>query len=132
MKHTQVELPSNRKFGFFFSSVFFILFAYFTYTQSQTAAQVMLLVATLFLIITLLKASLLLPLNKLWMQFGLILGRIISPVVLGIIFFGLITPYSVIIRMLGRDELHLRKVKNKSHWIHRSQDSPQTDFKRQF
>lgn len=132
MRHTQVELPSNRKFGFFFSSVFFILAAYFIYTQSQTVAQVMLLVASIFLIITLFKANLLLPLNKLWMRFGLILGRIISPVVLGIIFFGLITPYSVIIRMLGRDELHLRKVKNKSHWIHRSQDSPQTDFKRQF
>lgn len=132
MRHTQVELPSNRKFGFFFSSVFFILSAYFIYTQSQTVAQVMLLLASLFLIITLFKAKLLLPLNKLWMRFGLILGRIVSPVVLGIIFFGLITPYSVIIRMLGRDELHLRKVKNKSHWIHRSQDSPQTDFKRQF
>ena len=132
MKHTQVQLPSNRKFGFFFSSVFFILSAYFIYTQSQTIAQVMLLVASLFLIIALFKANLLLPLNKLWMQFGLILGRIISPVVLGIIFFGLITPYSVIIRMLGRDELHLKKAKNKSHWIHRSQDSPQTDFKRQF
>ena len=132
MRHTQVELPSNRKFGFFFSSVFFILSAYFIYTQSQTVAQVMLLLASLFLIITLFKAKLLLPLNKLWMRFGLILGRIVSPVVLGIIFFGLITPYSVIIRMLGRDELHLKKVKNKSHWIHRSQDSPQTDFKRQF
>ncbi len=132
MRHTQIELPSNRKFGFFFSSVFFILSAYFIYTQSQTVAKVMLLVASLFLIITLFKANLLLPLNKLWMRFGLILGRIVSPVVLSIIFFGLITPYSVIIRILGRDELHLRKVKNKSHWIHRSQDSPQTDFKRQF
>ena len=132
MKHTQVVLPSNRKFGFFFSLVFFMLAAYFIYTQNQTVVQVMLFVALLFLIITLFKADLLLPLNKLWMRFGFLLGKIISPIVLGIIFFGLITPYSIVIRVFGRDELRLRKVKNKSHWIHRSQDSPQTDFKRQF
>jgi len=132
MKHAQVVLPSNRKFGFFFSLVFFMLAAYFIYTQNQTVVQVMLFVALLFLIITLFKADLLLPLNKLWMRFGFLLGKIISPIVLGIIFFGLITPYSIVIRVFGRDELHLRKVKNKSHWIHRSQDSPQTDFKRQF
>ena len=132
MKHAQVVLPSNRKFGFFFSLVFFMLAAYFIYTQNQTVVQVMLFVALLFLIITLFKADLLLPLNKLWMRFGFLLGKIISPIVLGIIFFGLITPYSIVIRVFGRDELHLRKVKNKSHWIHRLQDSPQTDFKRQF
>jgi len=132
MKFTEVELPSNRKFGFFFSLVFFVLAAYFIYIQSQQLAHTMLLVSSLFLIIALFKANLLLPLNKLWMRFGFLLGRIISPIVLSIIFFGLITPYSIVIRIFGRDELHLRKVKNRSHWIRRSQDSPQTDFKRQF
>jgi len=132
MKFTEVELPSNRKFGFFFSLVFFVLAAYFIYIQSQQLALTMLLVSSLFLIIALFKANLLLPLNKLWMRFGFLLGRIISPIVLSIIFFGLITPYSIVIRIFGRDELHLRKVKNRSHWIRRSQDSPQTDFKRQF
>ena len=132
MKHAQVVLPSNRKFGFFFSLVFFMLAAYFIYTQNQTVVQVMLFVALLFLIITLFKADLLLPLNKLWMRFGFLLGKIISPIVLGIIFFGLITPYSIVIRIFGRDELRLRISKNKTHWITRSQSSPQTDFKRQF
>ena len=66
------------------------------------------------------------------MRFGLLLGRVISPIILGIIFFGLITPYSIVIRIFGRDELRLRISKNKTHWITRSQSSPQTDFKRQF
>tara|TARA_B100001093_G_scaffold519849_1_gene610916 strand:- start:3192 stop:3635 length:444 start_codon:yes stop_codon:yes gene_type:complete len=132
MKYQQVELPSNRKFGFFFSLVFFILAAYFIYTQSKTTALAMLLVASLFLVIAFFKADLLLPLNKIWMRFGLLLGRVISPIILGIIFFGLITPYSVVIRIFGRDELYLRRSNNKSHWINRSQSSPQTNFKRQF
>ena len=132
MKYQQVELPSNRKFGLFFSSVFFILAAYFIYAQSKTIALVMLLVALLFLVIAFFKADLLLPLNKIWMRFGLLLGRVISPIILGIIFFGLITPYSIVIRIFGRDELRLRISKNKTHWITRSQSSPQTDFKRQF
>ncbi len=132
MKYQQIELPSNRKFGFFFSLVFFILATYFIYIQSKAIALAMLLVASLFLVIAFFKADLLLPLNKIWMRFGLLLGRVISPIILGIIFFGLITPYSIVIRIFGRDELRLRISKNKTHWITRSQSSPQTDFKRQF
>ena len=132
MKYKQVELPSNRKFGFFFSVIFIILSSYFFYAQSQTVALAMLLIALLFLIIAFFKANLLLPLNKLWMRFGLLLGMIISPIILGVIFFGLITPYSIVMRLIGRDELHLRILKNSSHWISRSQCSPQTNFKRQF
>ena len=66
------------------------------------------------------------------MRFGQFLGVIISPIILGIIFFGLITPYSLIIKLVGRDELKLKKIKTHSHWIVRSQKSSQTDFKQQF
>ena len=66
-----------------------------------------------FLITTIINANLLLPLNKLWMRFGLLLSRIISPIILGIIFFGLVTPYGLIMSMFGRDELRLKKIKVK-------------------
>jgi hypothetical protein len=66
------------------------------------------------------------------MRFGLLLGMIIGPIVLGIIFFGLFTPYGVVMRILGRDELRLKLVKTKSNWILRSTTSSQTNFKQQF
>ena len=67
-----------------------------------------------------------------WMYLGFILGKIISPIVLGMIFFGLFTPYGIAMRMMGRDELCLKKTKKQSHWIHRSDNSLKTNFKRQF
>ena len=93
---------------------------------------VMVVIALFFFITTLIKAKLLLPLNKLWMQFGLLLGMIISPIVLGIIFFGLLTPYGVIMRIMGRDELRLKIIKTNSNWKLRSIKLPQTNFKQQF
>ncbi|MDB9872194.1 SxtJ family membrane protein [Alphaproteobacteria bacterium] len=132
MKIPELELPSNRKFGFFFSIVFFIFATYFLYRQSQTIAYSLFFIAILFIVISFFKSDLLLPLNKLWMRFGFILGMIVSPIIMGIIFFGLITPYAIIMRIMGRDELRLKKTNNESYWILRSQNLPQTDFKRQF
>ena len=132
MNFPQVELPSNRKFGFFFCIVFFIASAYFFYIQSQIFASVLFVLAFLFFIITLFNPDVLLPLNKLWMRFGLLLGMIISPIVMAVIFFGLITPYGIVMRIMGRDELRLKRTKSVRLWIPRSQSSPQTDFKHQF
>ena len=132
MKLSDIKLPSNKKFGFFFSAVFFFVAAYLLYIQNQIIASAMFVVALLFLFTTLFKADLLLPLNKLWMRLGLLLGMIISPIVIAVIFFGLITPYGVVMRAMGRDELRLRRTKKESHWILRSQSSPQTDFNQQF
>jgi hypothetical protein len=66
------------------------------------------------------------------MRLGFLLGKIISPIILGVIFFGLITPYGIVMRMFGRDELNLKKIKNKSYWINRSNISSQINFKKQF
>ena len=76
MKFPEVELPCNRKFGFFFSAIFFIVSAYFLYIQSQIVASALFVVALLFLVTTLFNADVLLPLNKLWMGFGLILSEL--------------------------------------------------------
>ena len=130
---SDIELPSNRKFGFFFSGVFFAASAYFYIGESAIDAYSLAILGILFLTITLVRADILLPLNKLWMRFGLLLGKIVSPIVLGIIFFALFTPVSLTMRLFGRDELRLRFKQKNSHWIPRDSAPTQTDaFKHQF
>ena len=133
MNFSEIELPSNRKLGFFFTAVFTFISLYFFYQASNQIASIFLIIATVFLAMTLFKAEGLLPLNKLWMRFGLLLGMIISPIVLGILFFGLFTPISLVTRLFGRDELRLKLAKRESHWKKRSVDQIQTEtFKNQF
>lgn len=129
-----LKLPSNRKFGFFFTSVFALLGAYFLKEESNWIAYGMFAITLLFLLATLIKSDVLLPLNKLWMQLGLLLGMIVSPIVLGIIFFGLFTSMSLLMKLFRRDELRLKLVTDrKSHWKERNLDDAQTDaFKYQF
>ncbi|WP_440651109.1 SxtJ family membrane protein [Candidatus Pelagibacter sp. HIMB1495] len=132
MKSTDIKLPSNKKFGYFFSGVFFIVFVYFFYNKNSSLSYIFGALTLFFLITSIINANLLLPLNKLWMRFGLLLSVIISPIILGIIFFGLVTPYGLIMSVFGRDELRLKKNKSKSYWIDRNNDPPQTNFKQQF
>ena len=132
MKFSEIELPSNRKFGFFFTFAFAAAAAYFFHAESITWAYVFVTAALIFLLITLIKSDVLLPLNKLWMRFGLLLGMIVSPIVLGIIFFGLFTPIAMLMRLSGRDELRLRFSHKVSHWITRSEPIKSESFKNQF
>ena len=132
MKFSEIELPSNRKFGFFFTFVFSVAAAYFYYSADVSWAYVFVAAASIFLLITLIKNDALLPLNKLWMRFGLILGMIVSPIVLGIIFFGLFTPIAMLMRLGGRDELRLKLTKRASHWILRNELIKPESFKHQF
>ncbi len=132
MKNSEIKLPSNKNFGLLFSTIFFLIALYFLYNHSNTIAYVLIGISIIFLIITLYNSDLLFPLNKLWMRFGFLLGIVISPVVLGIIFFGLFSPYGIIMRIFGRDELHLKKIKRKTYWKPRLNELSQTNFKRQF
>ena len=132
MKFSEIELPSNRKFGFFFTFVFAAAAAYFYYLANVNWAYLFIGAALLFFLITQIKSDLLQPLNKLWMRFGLLLGRIISPVVLGIIFFGLFTPIAMLMRLSGRDELRLKFTEKASHWILRGEAIKSEAFKQQF
>ena len=119
VKVSEVELPSNRKFGFFFTLVFSVAAAYSYYSTNLNWAYVLIAAASLFLLVTLTKSDALLPINKLWMRFGLLLGMIVSPIVLGLIFFGLFTPIAMLMRLSGRDELRLKFSQKGSHWISR-------------
>ena len=127
------DLPSNRKFGFFFSAVFLAASVFFYIWESTTATYALAGLGLLFLITTLVRADNLLPFNKLWMRFGLLLGMIVNPIVLGVIFFGLFTPISLAMRLFGRDELRLRFKEKSSYWsTPDSADAGTDSFKNQF
>ena len=132
MKFPEIELPSNRKFGFFFTFVFVMVAAYFYNSAYVSWAYVFIAMAMIFLLVTLTKSDALLPLNKLWMRFGLLLGMIVSPIVLGVIFFGLFTPIAMLMRLSGRDELRLKYAQKASHWISRGEPIKSESFKHQF
>ena len=132
MKFAKIELPSNRKFGFFFTFVFAVAAAYFYYSANVSWTYLFIAAASIFLLITLIRSDALLPLNKLWMRFGFLLGMIVSPIVLGIIFFGLFTPIAMLMRLGGRDELRLKFRQKASHWIKRSEPIKSESFKQQF
>ena len=133
MNLSEIEIPTNRKFGFFFSGVFFSASAYFYIGENLTVAYSLAALSIVFLAITIVRADALLPLNKVWMRFGLLLGMVVSPIVLGVIFFGLFTPISLAMRLFGRDELRLRFKQKSSHWIPRGSTNTQTEsFKNQF
>ena len=128
----KLDLPSNQRFGFFFTFVFTVVAAYFYYSANVTWTYVFTVTALAFLLVTLIKSDALLPLNKLWMRFGLLLGMIVSPIVLGVIFFGLFTPIAMLMRLSGRDELRLKYAQKASHWISRGELIKSKSFKHQF
>jgi len=132
MKLSQVKLPSNRKFGFFFSTIFLLASLYSYYIDSEFMVYILGLLCGILLITTITNPKVLLPLNKLWMKFGILLGMIVSPILMGIIFFGIFTPIAMIMRLLGRDELRLRFKKKKTHWINRITLTEIDSFKKQF
>ena len=128
----EIKLPSNRKFGLFFSFVFAIAAVYLFYFLIMVWAYASMGVAIIFLFISIVKSEALLPLNKLWMRFGFLLGMIISPIVLGVMFFGLFTPIATLMRLSGRDELKLKFPRKASHWILRNELIKSDTFKNQF
>ena len=133
MKLSEVQLPSNRKFGIFFTFVFATTATYFFWEGSTQVSAILGVLAALFSLVTIIKSELLLPLNKLWMRFGLLLGMIVNPIVLGLIFFLIFTPISFLMRLFGRDELRLKVKKADSYWKMREPSGPSAEsFKHQF
>lgn len=127
-------LPSERTFGFVFTGIFLIVSAYLWSQDSKTTTiQFFLVIALVFFVLALLMPVALRPLNKAWYKLGLLMGRVVSPIVLGILFFILISPIAIVMRLAGRDPLKLRKQDVQSHWIDRAPPGPEsTSFKDQF
>ena len=128
------SLPSERTFGFVFTGIFLLIAAYLWYHDAKPVTiQAFLVLAVAFLAFTLFMPIALRPLNKAWYKLGLLMGRVVSPIVLGILFFILITPIAIVMRLAGRDPLKLRKQNVQSHWIDRAPPGPEsTSFKDQF
>jgi hypothetical protein len=116
VKFTEAQLPSNRKFGIFFTFIFLIFSFYFFWKDLPQVSVLSFILAILFALTTLIKDNLLSPINILWMRFGFLLGSIISPIVLGIFFFIIFTPLGILLRFLGRDELRLKLSNRASFW----------------
>ena len=114
MKFSEIKLPSNRKFGLFFTAIFLLASFYSYYVGSEIMVYLFSTICGIFLIITIINADILLPLNKLWMKFGILLGMIVNPIIMGIIFFGIFTPIAIVMRLFGRDELRLSFKKKKN------------------
>lgn len=127
-------LPAERSFGILFFVVFMAVAAYFWHKGYEDSWIFGALALSLFFLLAgFLTPTLLRPLNKLWFQLGLLMGRVVSPIVLGAIFFVLLSPIAILMRVFGRDELKLKKRDVNSYWIERQPHGPSPDsFKDQF
>ena len=128
------QLPTNKKFGLLFAVIFLALALYANYKNEATAIiGLLLLISCFFLISSFFFQALLTQLNKAWFMLGLTLGKVVSPIVLGIIFFGLITPIALIARLIGRDELKLKRPQKSTYWSQPIGSNSDADsFKNQF
>ena len=124
-----VKISSNRSFGIVFFVVF-LLIALYPFTYGGEIRIWSLIISIIFLILSLLNSKILAPLNKIWFKFGILLGKIVSPLIMGIIFFLVVTPIGFIMRLLGKDVLNLKYNKNKSYWIEKN--GPKSKMKNQF
>ena len=124
-----IKISSNRSFGIVFFVVF-LLIALYPLIYSGDIRLWSIIASFTFLVLGLLNSKILTPLNKIWFKFGIFLGKLISPVIMGIIFFLVVTPIGLIMRMLGKDLLNLKNKKNKSYWIEKTE--PKSKMKNQF
>ena len=124
------KLPSNRNFGIVFFVVFLII-SFYPSTYDGDITRWSLVVSIIFLILGLINSKILTPLNRLWFKFGIFLGKIISPIIMALIFFLVVTPIGLIMRLLRKDLLNLRyNKKSKSYWIEKN--GPKSKMKNQF
>ena len=124
-----VKINSNRSFGIVFF-IFFILIAIYPLTYYGEIRIWSLIISLTFLVLALLNSKILTPFNKLWFKFGIILGKIISPVIMGLIYFFIVTPIGLTMRLLRKDILNLKYNKNKSYWSEKN--GPKSKMKNQF
>jgi hypothetical protein len=123
----QVEGSSDRNFGLVFAGVFFLI-GIWPLFYGQTPRWWALGVAAVFALAALVKPGLLAGLNRLWIKLGVLLGRIVSPVALGILFYGVLTPVGAVMRLAGKDPLRLKRDPGAdSYWIPREPPGPPPD-----
>ena len=129
MDNKDIKISSNRSFGLVFFVLFLVIGLWPLINDNEIKIW-SIVISVVFLVLGLLNSKLLLPLNKLWFKFGLLLGKIISPLVMVIIFFLVVTPIGYLMRMLKKDLLNLKFNNEKSYWIEKNE--PKSKMKNQF
>ena len=129
MDQKDIKIGSNKSFGIVFFFVFLLVSIYPLINDGNLRIWSF-VISIIFLILGILNSKILSPLNKIWFKFGLLLGKIISPVVMGIIFFIVVTPTGLILRLFQKDVLNLKFNNNNTYWIEKS--GPKSKMKNQF
>tara|TARA_Y100001970_G_C13754008_1_gene612398 strand:+ start:103 stop:486 length:384 start_codon:yes stop_codon:yes gene_type:complete len=124
-----IKISSNRNFGIVFFIVFLII-ALYPLIYNENIQLWSLIISLVFLILGLINSKILTPLNKIWFKFGIYLGKLISPIIMGIIFFFVVTPTGYVMRFLRKDILNLKYNNNKSYWIEKN--NLKSNMKNQF
>ena len=114
--NSKIKISSNRSFGIVFFIVFFII-AIWPLLNGYEIRFWSLIISIVFLLLGILNSKILTPLNKIWFKIGILLGNVISPIIMSIIFFLVVTPTSFIMKILGKDLLNLKKNTKNSYWI---------------
>ena len=120
MDKTIIKMGSNKSFGLVFFVFFFIISLYLLFKDGNIRIWAI-IPAIIFLILGFLNSPFLTPLNKIWFKFGILLGNFISPVVMGIVFFVVVTPTALLMRIFGKNLLGLKRNNKTSYWIERSE-----------
>ena len=123
-----IKISSNRSFGIVFFIVFLIISLWPMINNNEIRIWSF-IIATIFLLLGIFNSKLLTPFNRIWFKFGIFLGSFISPIIMGIIFFFVVTPTGIIMKLLGRDLINLKKNNDKTYWIEKK---IKTSMKNQF
>ena len=126
---SEINKSTNKSFGIVFFIVFFLIGIYPLWNEDSVRVW-SILISIIFLILGILNSKILTPLNIIWFKFGILLGKIISPLIMGVIFFLVVTPIGLLMRILGKDLLNLKTNKNNSYWIEKT--DPKSKMKNQF
>ena len=124
----EIKIGSNRSFGIVFFIVFLLISTYPLLNDNNIRIWSLIL-SVIFLILGLINSSILTPLNKVWFKFGILLGKIVSPLVMGIIFL-VVTPIGILMRILNKDILNLKYNNKSTYWIEKT--GPKSKMKNQF
>ncbi len=127
--NNNIKIGSNKSFGLVFF-IFFLIVSFYPLLNGEDIRKWSLVFSVIFLVLGLTNSKILNPLNKLWFKFGILLGKFISPLIMGMIFFLVVTPIGLIMRAFGKDLLNLKYNKDKSYWIKKS--GPKSKMKNQF
>ncbi len=117
-----LKIGSNKSFGIVFFFVFLIIGLFF-FKIGSSFSYISIFLAMTFLLLGVINSKFLTPLNKIWFKFGIFLGYFISPIVMALIFFFVVTPTSLLLKIFKKDVLNLKKNSNKSYWIIKSKNN---------